>query len=269
MLMKAGGERCACVGTRQTRRGWHALVALLVIGAAACEEGGGPTITEPDPPMPGSIVLTTETSGFMKDDSYELLVDGVSQGTIGANDQMTVEGLDPATYDVALGDVATNCAVDGASVDVAAEAEVAVSLTVTCSYDEPASYTMRFGRERPDMDDGGAVTECPFSICSTQEAWDFYVYYNGGTDPHSVIRQNQTTGVEIAHLPGVTLEALTEADVGGATFTTDLVADPFDAGRVILIRTDMGYVYALGNPVEDTDAQTLTFDAALVVVPAA
>jgi hypothetical protein len=45
------------------------------------------------------------------------------------------------------------------------------------------------------------------------------------------------------------------------------VADPFDSGRVILIRTDTGQVYALGNPVEDAQALTLTFDAALIVQP--
>lgn len=263
MLTNAGGKRSARAGVRSLHRGQHALVALLVIAVTACEEGEGPTITEPDPP--GSIVLTTETSGFMQDDSYELLVDGESQGTIGANDQTTIADLDPATYEVALGDVSDNCVVEATMVDVAAAQEASVALTVTCTYGDPSAHTLRFGRERPDLDDGGTITECPFSICSTTEAWDLYVYYSSASTPHSIIRQNQTIGVEIAHLPGVTLDGLTEADVSGATFTTDLVADPFDAGRVILIKTDLGNVYALGNPVEDTDAQTLTFDAALVV----
>jgi hypothetical protein len=263
MLTNAGGKRSARAGARPLHRGLRASVALLVVGIIACEEGGGPTVVEPDPP--GSIVLTTETSGFMKDDSYELLVDGESRGTIGANDQTTISDLDPATYQVTLGDVSDNCVVEAATVDVASAQEASVSLTVTCAYDDPGAHTLRFGRERPDLDDGGTVTECPFSICSTTEAWDLYVYYSSASTPHSIVRQNQAIGVEIAHLPGVTLDALTEADVAGATFTTDLVADPFDAGRVILIKTDLGNIYALGNPVEDTDAQTLSFDAALVV----
>jgi hypothetical protein len=94
-----------------------------------------------------------------------------------------------------------------------------------------------------------------------------YVFYNSQTTPQSVIRQNETAAVEIAHLAGVALADLTEADYAGATFGTDLVADPFDSGRVILIRTDTGQVYALGNPVEDAVALTLTFDAALIVQP--
>ena len=77
----------------------------------------------------------------------------------------------------------------------------------------------------------------------------------------------------VAHLAGLDpsdrrmrfCATLTEADVAGATFGTELVADPFDAGRVILIRTDAGSVYALGNPVEDMTALTLAVDVAFLM----
>jgi len=215
--------------------------------------------------MPGSILVSTETSGFLKDDGYELLVNGVSRGAIGANDELTISELDPATYEVNLGDVADNCSVESTVVEVASEQTANVSLAVVCAPDDPASLTLRFNRARPDLDDNGTVTECPFGICPTQEAWDLYVYYSTSSDPHSVIRQNQTTSVEIAHLPGVSLAELSEEDVAGAAFTTELVSDSFDSGRVILIRTDLGGVFALGNPVEDTGAQTLTFDSVFLV----
>ena len=216
--------------------------------------------------MPGSISLTTETSGFRKDDSYELLVNGESRGAIGANDAMTVSDLDPATYEVDLGDVADNCVVESVSVPVVSVETADVTLSVVCAFSEPDVYTLRFSRDRPNLENG-ELTDCPFGFCSSEVDWDLYAYYSSQTTPKSVIRQNQTTDVEIAHLPGVTLSELTEADVAAATFTTTLVADPFDAGRVILIRTDLGSVYALGNPVEDTNAQTLTFDAAWIDEP--
>lgn len=236
-------------------------MALITIGSVACSSQSTVTPTEP-----GSIVVTTATSGFLKDTSYDLLVNGESKGTIGANDEMTISELDPAIYDVDLGDLADNCSVQADSVTVGSGEMANVSLSIVCTYGAPQSYTVRFSRERPDLDND-TIMVCLFSICSTQEAWDLYVYDNTSTSPQSVIRQNQTTGVEIAHLPGVTLESLTEADFEGATFTPDLVADPFDADRVILIRTDMGAVYALGNPVEDLTAQTLTFDAVLIAEP--
>jgi hypothetical protein len=262
MFTKAGGIG-SVRGGGAPRRGLRAFAALLAAGSLACDNGG--TVSTA-PKMPGTIELTTETSGFMKDDGYELLVGGQSRGIVGANDEVTVSGLDPATYAVTLGDVAANCSADATEVSVGSDETATVSLAVSCAFGDPVAYTLRAGRARPDLDTGD-ITECPFSICSTQEAWDLYVYYSSASTPKSVIRQNQTAGVEIAHLPGVTLDGLTEADYQGAAFTAELVADPFDSGRVILIRTDQGRVYALGNPVEDATAQTLTFDAVLIVTP--
>lgn len=257
-------ERCACDGARTLNRGWHALVALMVVGALACDSSGGDTGTEPE--LPGSMTVTTETSGFMKDDSYELLVNGESQGTIGADEQVTISELDPAEYDVELGDVASNCSIDPLSVSILSEETTDVSLSIVCAPADPTSYTVDYNRERPDLD-AGEITTCPFGICSTSEDWDLYVYNSSQTDPPSIIRQNESTNVEIAHVAGTTLGELTEAEFEGATFTTEIVNEPFDTGMVILLSTDVGGVYALGNPSVDVTAGTLTFDAALIVEP--
>jgi hypothetical protein len=252
-------ERCRYDVTPTRHRGWHAVVALMAIGIVACSDSSGPQ-------APGSILVTTETSGFMKAEGYEVVVDGVSAKTIGANDEVTLSGLDPGTYFVDLGDVPGNCGAEGVLVSVESEKTAEVSLAVGCAYDQPVAYSIQFSRERPDLDTG-VITVCSFGICSTQEEWDLWVYSNSQTEPRSVIRQNTTTGVEIAHLPGVTLAQLTEADFEAASFTTELVADPFDSGRVILIRTDLGNVYALGNAVEDLSTSKLAFDAALIAKP--
>jgi hypothetical protein len=264
MSTKAVGKSLARERAWELRRGWHALVALIVTASVACGESDpGETV---GPPTPGSISVTTQTSGFLKDDSYELLVDGESRGTIGANDEVAVSELDPATYEVDLADVASNCVAESTSVPVVSEETADVSLTVVCAPSEPDAYTLRFTRDRPDLDTG-AITDCLFGLCSSEEEWDLHVHFNSQGDVRAVIRQNLTTGVEIAHLPGVALAELTEEDVEGATFTTALVADPFDSGRVILIRTDVGNLYALGNPVEDSMMQTLAFDATLIATP--
>jgi hypothetical protein len=245
--------------TPARHRGWHAVVALMAIGMVACGDSSGPQ-------TPGSILVTTQTSGFLKAETYEVVVDGVSAKTIGANDEVTVAGLDPGTYYVDLQDVPGNCGFDAVLVAVESEKTTEVSLTVGCAYEQPVAYSIVFSRERPDLDTG-EITVCTFGICGTQEEWDLWVYNNTQTEPRSEIRQNRTTGVEIAHLPGVTLAQLTEADFKAAVFTDALVADPFDAGRVILIRTDQKQVYALGNPVEDLLNNKLTFDAALIAKP--
>ena len=249
---------------RTGRRCSHALAVLCLAGSLACGEDAPTAPVVPPPAAPGTISIATVTTGFMKDDGYEVLVNGESRGTIGANDAVTVAELDPATYAVDLADVAANCTVEGAS-SIAVESSVTaeITLTVVCAPDAPVELKVLFDRERPDMDTG-EIHECLFGLCSTNEGWDMYVYYSSATNPKSVIRQNQTQGLEIAHLPGVTLADLTEADVAAATFTTDFVADPFDVDRVILLRTDGGALYALGNPVEDVVRLGLTFDYVLI-----
>jgi len=55
-------------------------------------------------------------------------------------------------------------------------------------------------------------------------------------------------------------------DARAATFTTSLVDAPFDSSRVILIRTDQGVMFKLGNPVEaELVVDGVTFDAAPLI----
>lgn len=252
-------RECRYNVTDRARRGWRVMAAILGIAVVACSDTSGP-------PQPGAIRVTAATSGFLKPDSIALVVDGVSKGTLAVTDSMTIPGLEPGSHLVGLADLPANCSSEGANVAVVSNQTANVSVVINCAFAAPVAVTVQFTRQRPDLDTG-QITTCPFGVCATQENWDFWVQNNLNTTPHSVIRQNQTTGVEIAHLPGVSLSALTEAAVSGATFTTQLVNDPFDAARVILIRTDQGNVYALGNPVEDLTNGRLTFDAALVARP--
>jgi len=242
------------------RRGRRALASLIAFGTVACGTSDGPGTA---PELPGSIAVHTETSGFQQDDSYGLLVDGTSAGTIGANDELMVGELDPATYTVALTDVADNCAVDATSATVAAGEVADVSLSVVCAPAEPTPYSVRANRDRPNLEDG-VITECTFGLCPTNEGWDIYVQFVSTSDPQATIRQNTTTGVELAHVAGKTLATLTEADVAAATFSASAIDQSFDASRVVLVRTDTGSVYALGNPVENKILLTFTFDAVLL-----
>lgn len=259
MLSNVVRDGRAYVAERAIRRG---LVALVAIASSACgssDEGGtGPMVT-------GSISVSTETSGFNKDDGYELLVDGVTAGAIGANDELMVSELEPATYELSLGGVAANCAVASTTTATVVSAQTAAaSLSVVCAPAEPSPYSLRANRDRPNLEDG-TLTECTFGLCPTNEGWDLYAQFVTQNDPQAVIRANTSTGVELAHLPGKTLATLTEVDVEGAAFTIDPIDESFDSGRVILVRTDTGSVYALANPVESTLLLTLAFDAVLLV----
>jgi hypothetical protein len=244
-------------GAATLRRARHGLIAVVAIGGIACGEES-PTLVEP--PTPGAIQLTTVTSGFFKDEGYDLLVNGQSQGTIGANDQRTIPGLDAATYQVELAGVAENCAVEAVSVPVASGVTAQVQLDVSCAHAAAVSYSLRASRDRPNLENG-EITECTFGLCPSNSEWDMYVHFDSQTQPQAQV-------VEIAHLPGVAFGDLTEADFMGATFTTEVVAEALDPSSVVLLRTDQGNVYVLGNAVEDPLLMTLTFDAALIAEPA-
>jgi len=254
---KVVGRGYAARGTRGAR---GALVGLITFGIVAC----GTSDSGTDPELPGSLSVHTQTSGFQQDDTYELLVDGVSAGTIGANDDFMISELDPATYELALSDVADNCSFDGsASATVVAGETADVGLTVSCAPADPTPYSIRANRDRPDLETA-TLTECSFGLCPSNDAWDIYVQFVSANNPQAVIRQNTVTGVGLAHVPGRTLGTLTAADVDGATFSVDPIDDSFDANRVILVKTDTGAIYGLGNPVENTILLTFTFDAVLL-----
>jgi len=236
---------------------------LSAFGIAACGDNDSQIV---GPEIPGSIDLTIVTSGFLKDDSYELIVNGEPMGTIAASVQMTLSELEPATYEFELGDVAENCTTEATSVVVASNETAAVTIAVACLPSAPSAMVVRASRDRPDLDTGDVIV-CTFGICPSDDAWDFFVQFDSQSDPQAIVRQNTTIGVEIAHVAGVTLADLTDADYEGATFMTELVDDAFDAQSVVLIRTDAGRVYALGNPVEQTLTLQLTCDVVLIDAP--
>ena len=255
-----GGRRAPWTGSRTA-------ALLLTLAVVACGESTEEVF---GPPLPGSLVLATETSGFLQDDSYELFVNGESQGMIGANAEMTLAELDPATYEVTLGDVADNCVAGSTtlSVEVTSEQTAAASVTVVCAPPPPTTMTIRESRDRPDMDTG-TMEVCTFGVCDSNDAWDFYADFNSQTDPQASIVPNAGIGAEVAHLTGVTLATLTEADYEGASFSSEVGSGPFAAGDVVLVRTDKGAVFALGNPVEKTLTLELTFDAVQIVLASA
>lgn len=245
---------------QQRRAAWRATQGLLLAGLVACGSDSA------GPPAAGSIHVQIATSGFLMPAGYDLQVAGVAHA-VEASDEVTVDGLDPGEYSVALSNVPENCTADGVgAVTVTSSQTAEAALTIRCTFSEPATFTIQFSRQRPDLDTG-AITVCAFGVCPNQEAWDMWIYNSTSTTPRSIVRQNQTSGVEIAHVEGVTLTGLNETHLTGAAFTTASIDVPFDAQRVILIRTDEGNVFALGDPTEDTIANTLTFSAALIAQP--
>jgi hypothetical protein len=107
--------------------------------------------------------------------------------------------------------------------------------------------------------DSGTVQQCDLGFC--EQGVDLHVAYNAGRIPHSVVFQDFPA--EIAHVVGIAFADVTGCDAQAAVFHQDVLDVPFDEGLVILIRTDQGATFKLGNPIE-TDLG-LTFDAVLLI----
>jgi hypothetical protein len=128
----------------------------------------------------------------------------------------------------------------------------------------PIHASLPFYQQALDLDGGTTIAATPGVPGSfPNAAWDFYFANNGARAVHAVLFHNGGSGVQLSHLNGRTFDSVTSADVSGATFTTSLVDVPFDGNVVVLVRTNMGSVFKVGNGTENTTH--VSFDYALLV----
>jgi len=85
--------------------------------------------------------------------------------------------------------------------------------------------------------------------------------FSSSRDIHATIVQQ--SGREIAYLGAGPFSAVTDRDLDTATFTSETIDIPFDSTTILLLKTDLGAIYKLGNPVEDIDG--VRFDYQLLV----
>ena len=97
----------------------------------ACSEG---------PPPPGSVTITTVTSGSVPDaDGYTVSVDGGASQPIGVAETITVSGLAAGPHLVAIEGLAGNCSIEGGNTKVISiQGGAATTLTVAVTCVQPA-----------------------------------------------------------------------------------------------------------------------------------
>lgn len=237
-------------------------------------EGTNPPISIALIPLDGSVPVEVTGNGLV------VTVDPPS-GTIdaGQNAQFTAAVTDPGgtPQNVSVSWGSTNplvatvdatglvTGVGAGTAEIVASAGGASGTALVIVGSAPvARFTLPFYDQALDLD-AGAVVDCdPTAGCSgsAPAGWDFSLAFNSTTATAARVFQNEGAAVEIAHLAGAVFEDVTPADAAAATFTTGLVNEPFDASRVILIKTDLGLIYKLGNPVETLG--DVTFDTQLL-----
>jgi hypothetical protein len=131
---------------------------------------------------------------------------------------------------------------------------VLVLLSFTATHSDVLTRTLAFEVECLDVETGTVVTSCrdPFANDEGlgEEAWDVLMAYHADRAVHAVVWQNPANGTEIALLEDIPFERVTVDHVADASFVRDLVDQPLDTTRVVLIRTGTGAIYKLGNSLE-------------------
>lgn len=85
----------------------------------------------------GSIDVSVSTSGFNPDDSYTVDLDGARTETLESDGNLVFEDVPAGLHTITLGDIASNCEVDGdnpVTVDVVAGETSEVDFEVECSF---------------------------------------------------------------------------------------------------------------------------------------
>jgi hypothetical protein len=135
------------------------------------------------------------------------------------------------------------------------------SVTVAGPPVEGTRHAMRFENDFLNLD-GDTVISCG-RACAFPDGTDLKIAFDPTRETHSVVVQNQGAGVEIAYLNGAVFGDITAEDARTAAFTASLIDAPFDGNCVILVRTDQGAVFKIGNAVEaEWAVDGVTFDAA-------
>jgi hypothetical protein len=113
------------------------VLAVLAMASAVSWLGCGGDGSDLTGPKPGSLDVTTVTSGPEPDaDGYTLSIDGAAPEAIAVNASRHTEGMVPGPHSVALAGLAGNCTVGtgtGVTVEVAEGAAAAVRFEVACA----------------------------------------------------------------------------------------------------------------------------------------
>src|SRR5213593_1138219 len=110
--------------------------------------------------LPGSLTVTTATSGPNPPSGYTVTVDGSQSRSLGLNTSTTYTGLTATSHTVQLNGIPTNCSVSEANpqtVTVPAGSTAQATFTVTCTA-LPGSLTVTTATSGPNPPSGYTVT---------------------------------------------------------------------------------------------------------------
>ncbi len=107
--------------------------------------------------------------------------------------------------------------------------------------------------------DNGVVSDGADEPTAEPTGADVLFAYNADREPHAVVWQAEK-GVEIAFVDNVSFDGVSAADLDNLSFTDEPLDLPLEAGDTVVVRTDTGAVYKLGNAVESAATVTINYE---------
>lgn len=109
--------------------------------------------------------------------------------------------------------------------------------------------TMEVESQVLDLDSGTVIDALAEGLTTTPAGADMQLAYNTDRTPHVVVFP-VSEGVELAFVASVGFDGISSSDVSSLAFSTEPIDLPFSANDCVVIRTDQGTVFKLGNATE-------------------
>ena len=118
--------------------------------------------------------------------------------------------------------------------------------------------TMQVESQALDLD-AGTIVDALTGDLTTPTGADVRLAYNADRTPHAVVLP-AGEGVEVSFVAGVGFDGISASDVANLVFSTEPIDLPFSANDCVVIRTDQGAVFKLGNATESGMSITFNYE---------
>jgi len=116
--------------------------------------------------------------------------------------------------------------------------------------------TLAFEIEGLDLDTDTVISD--LSPIDTAGA-DIKIAYNALRSTAAVVFPTGTEGIELAFVANVGFDGITAESLTSLTFQAEPVDLPFTASDTVVVKTDAGAFYKLGNAIESSDSVTFNY----------
>ncbi len=121
------------------------------------------------------------------------------------------------------------------------------------------AITMEVESQLLDLDTGTVLDPSLEDLIAPAGA-DIQLAYNADRSPHAVIFP-VGEGVEMSFVASVGFDGISSSDIPNLVFSSEPSDLPFSAEHCVVIRTDQGAVFKLGNAVETGSSVTFNYAA--------